>query len=154
MCKQLTTKILALLLCVAMMLSITACGSSTPETTPATEKAEAPETSTQAPTESAKREETVSLTLEVFDRGNMSEEYGTPTSNFWVDMIHDKVMEELNIDLQYVAIPRSEEVTKIQALMAANSEPDIFYTVPFLQCGSIRLMIRNLHGDLSRSWKR
>lgn len=46
MCKQLTTKILALLLCVAMMLSITACGSSTPETTPATEKAEAPETST------------------------------------------------------------------------------------------------------------
>lgn len=128
MCKQLTTKILALLLCVAMMLSITACGSSTPETTPATEKAEAPETSTQAPTESAKREETVSLTLEVFDRGNMSEEYGTPTSNFWVDMIHDKVMEELNIDLQYVAIPRSEEVTKIQALMAANSEPDIFYT--------------------------
>lgn len=40
--KQLTTKILALLLCVAMMLSITACGSSTPETTPCHRKGGSP----------------------------------------------------------------------------------------------------------------
>lgn len=73
------------------------------------------------------RGEPVTLTVEVYERGNMPEAYGTCINNKWVKQMQDAVLEELNIDLQYVAIPRTEDIKKIQALMSAGNEPDIFY---------------------------
>lgn len=72
-------------------------------------------------------EKPVKLTVEVYDRGNMPESYGDPIDNKWSRMVHDIVLEELNIDIEFMAIPRSEDTTKVQALMAAGNEPDIFY---------------------------
>lgn len=132
--KQLKNKVVSALLCAALPLSMVGCGSSAgtadADAEAVTESVQetTQETGEETEGETAKREETVTITVETFDRGNYPEAYGTVTDNRWTKMIHDKVLEELNIDLQYVAIPRSDEVTKIQALMAADSEPDIFYT--------------------------
>ena len=71
--------------------------------------------------------DSVSYTHLVYDRGNMPEDYGDPTDNKWVNIIQEKVKEELNIELEFMAIPRSEDTTKVQALMAAHNEPDLFY---------------------------
>ena len=79
--------------------------------------------------------ETAHLTVEVFDRGNATGEYGSATDNQWTRWIQDTVKEELNIEVEFVAIPRSEETTKLSALIAAKQEPDIFctYDVNFVQ---------------------
>lgn len=135
--RQLKNKVFSTLLCVAVSLSMAACGSGTDQTVadaePAAESTQEMAENTQeggseSSEEPQKREETVTITVEVFDRGEYPEELGTITDNKWTRMMQEKVLEELNIDLQFMAIPRSDEVTKIQALMAADSEPDIFYT--------------------------
>lgn len=136
--KQFKNKALSTLLCIAVPLSMAACGSDADKTSLEAEtstgsaqessKESAQETSQETSETAQRREETVTITVEAFDRGNYPEELGTVTDNKWTRMVHDKLLEEFNIDLQYVAIPRSDEVTKIQALMAADSEPDIFYT--------------------------
>lgn len=134
--RQFKNKVVSTLLCVAVSLSMAGCGSSTDQAAAdvdsSAESTQEAAESEQGGQESAegeqKREETVTITVEVFDRGEYPEDLGTITDNKWTRMMQDKVMEELNIDLQFAAIPRSDEVTKIQALMAADSEPDIFYT--------------------------
>ncbi len=139
--KRFRNKVFAVILSAAMAMSLAACGSGSTETTGSAagteaanaESVEAQDTGAASEgAETAEAEQTdgepVTITVEVFDRGNMTEEYGTPTDNKWTKIFHDKVLEELNINLEYVAIPRSEEVTKIQAMMAADSEPDIFFT--------------------------
>lgn len=118
--KQLKNKVVSALLCAALPLSMVGCGSSAgtadADAEAVTESVQetTQETGEETEGETAKREETVTITVETFDRGNYPEAYGTVTDNRWTKMIHDKVLEELNIDLQYVAIPRSDEVTKIQ----------------------------------------
>lgn len=123
--KQLKTKVLSMLLCIAMLLAMAACGNESGGNNPSDD--ESGGRSAQE-TNDPSQEDLVTITVEVFDRGNMTEEYGTPTDNQWVKMMQDKVLEALNINLEYIAIPRSEEITKIQALMAADSEPDVFFT--------------------------
>lgn len=139
--KRIRNKMFAVILSAAMAMSLAACGSGSTETTESAQQAAGSEAAaaestaaqdTEAASEGTETAETtgepVHLTVEVFDRGNMTEEYGTPTDNKWTRIMHDTILEELNIDVEYVAIPRSEEVTKIQAMMAADSEPDIFFT--------------------------
>lgn len=68
----------------------------------------------------------VTLKVEVFDRGTTGQT--PPTDNYWTKWIKEKVKSELNIDLEYVAVPRSQEVDKINVLMASNQAPDISCT--------------------------
>lgn len=66
------------------------------------------------------------ITVEVFDRGNVG---GTdPTNNYYTDWIKQKVLEELNIGVSFVAVSRWEEETQLNNLMAAGTAPDISFT--------------------------
>lgn len=69
------------------------------------------------------------ITVEVFDRGNVG---GTnPTDNYYTNWIKAKVLEELNIGVTFVAVPRSEETTQLNNLMAAGTAPDISFTYSY-----------------------
>lgn len=128
-------RLAAMMLGVSLMLSAAACGTEEKESggsgaAQASGQGESAQEqgSTGASEKSGEeRGDPVTLTVEVYERGNMPEAYGTCIDNRWVEMMRDTVLEELNIDLQYVAIPRSEDIKKIQALMSAGNEPDIFY---------------------------
>lgn len=71
--------------------------------------------------------EPVKLTVEVFDRGK-TVNGETANDNKWTKWIHDQVLKELNIDVTYVMIPRSQEVPKLNVLMATGDAPDIVFT--------------------------
>lgn len=75
--------------------------------------------------ESAKR---VTLKVEVFDRGNSPEPH-TITNNYLTKLVQERFGEPNNIDVEYVPVQRSEEVTKLNVLMASNTDvPDIVFT--------------------------
>ncbi|WP_127496061.1 extracellular solute-binding protein [Paenibacillus glycanilyticus] len=68
------------------------------------------------------------LKVEVFDRGN-SPAGSTITNNYLTKLVQDKFGTPNNINVQFVPIPRSEEVQKLNVLMASGSDvPDIVFT--------------------------
>nr|WP_280518469.1 extracellular solute-binding protein [Lederbergia wuyishanensis] len=66
------------------------------------------------------------LTVEVFDRGQP----GQPdlNDNYWTRYINDNFGKENNVTVKFVTVPRSEEVDKLNVLMASNQAPDISFT--------------------------
>ena len=68
----------------------------------------------------------MTLTVELFDRSN-APQGTTVTDNRWVKYAKEE-MAKVGINLEFVAVPRSEEVTKIQTMMAAGTAPDIALT--------------------------
>ena len=121
-------KITGIILAVALALSTAACGTPADKELSGTAAASGLQSQGESePENSGDKPEPVRLVVEVYDRGNMPEDYGDPTDNKWVNIIQEKVKEELNIELEFMAIPRSEDTTKVQALMAAHNEPDLFY---------------------------
>lgn len=123
-------KALSVILALTMLASVfTGCAKEaepSKETTQAVEETKE-ESTEEAPAEEEKGEP-VTLTMEIYDRGNMSEEYGTPIDNKWVDLFKEKALEELNINLEYVAVPRTGDSDQIQLMMSAGNEPDIIHT--------------------------
>jgi putative aldouronate transport system substrate-binding protein len=66
------------------------------------------------------------ITVEIFDRGNVG---GTdPTDNYYTDWIKEKVLADLNIEVEFVAISRWEETDQLNNLMAAGTAPDVCFT--------------------------
>lgn len=75
--------------------------------------------------ESGKR---VTLKVEVFDRGN-SPAGSTITDNYLTRYVQESFGDPNNIDVEFVPVPRSEEVEKLNVLMASGSDvPDIVFT--------------------------
>ncbi|OBZ09239.1 extracellular solute-binding protein [Bacillus sp. FJAT-26390] len=72
--------------------------------------------------------ERVTLKVEVFDRGN-SPAGSTITDNYMTKFIQKNFGDPNNINMEFVPIPRSEEVEKLNVLMASGSNvPDIVFT--------------------------
>jgi putative aldouronate transport system substrate-binding protein len=72
--------------------------------------------------------EKVTLKVEVFDRGN-SPAGSTITDNYMTDFIQKNFGDPSNINMEFVPVPRSEEVEKLNVLMASGSNvPDIVFT--------------------------
>ncbi|MBY0014431.1 extracellular solute-binding protein [Paenibacillus typhae] len=72
--------------------------------------------------------ERVTLKVEIFDRGNSPAPY-TITNNYLSNMVQERFGDPNNIDVEYVPVQRSEEVTKLNVLMASNTDvPDIVFT--------------------------
>lgn len=68
----------------------------------------------------------VTLKISVFDRGVTGQ---TPVdNNYWTDWIQENFGNPRNINLQWVVIPRSEEVAKLNTLMASGEAADICFT--------------------------
>lgn len=69
-----------------------------------------------------------SLKVEIFDRGNTPQGY-TITDSYLTRYVKDNFSKTSNIDVQFVPIPRSEEIAKLNVLMASGDDvPDIVFT--------------------------
>jgi putative aldouronate transport system substrate-binding protein len=69
----------------------------------------------------------VSIEVEVYDRGTDGGKTDA-ANNAWTDWIKAKVLEDENIAVTFVPIPRSDEGQVLIARMAANSAPDLCFT--------------------------
>lgn len=70
----------------------------------------------------------ITLRIAVFDRNNTP--YGAPplTNNFMTQYIQENFGDPNQINVEFVTIPRAEEVSRLDVLMAANQAPDIIFT--------------------------
>jgi putative aldouronate transport system substrate-binding protein len=67
------------------------------------------------------------ITVEVFDRGTDGGK-SNPINNNWTQWIQEKLLKDENIKITFVAVPRSEEITGLNNLMAAGTAPDVCFT--------------------------
>jgi len=73
--------------------------------------------------------DTRKITVEVYDRGN---DGGTdPTNNMYTDFIKKGMLETYNVEVEFVAVSRWEEVAQINNLLAADTAPDICLTYDY-----------------------
>lgn len=138
-------KLLSVVLSCAMVLSLAACGSNN---TPATNNAPAAnDTADVATVEPAgddepavvselvdgKFAETRHITVEIYDRGN--DGGSDPTNNMYTEYIKKGMLEDHNVEVEFVAVPRWTETEEINNLLAAGSAPDICltYSYPTIQ---------------------
>ncbi|MBS5586707.1 MAG: extracellular solute-binding protein [Clostridiales bacterium] len=68
------------------------------------------------------------LTVAVYDRSNMDTTYGDATNNFWTQWIQESVLADLNIAVEFMALPRSGSDDVLNAWMAGGNAPDIIFT--------------------------
>jgi len=71
----------------------------------------------------------VRINVEVFDRGTDGGRTN-PTNNKWTEWIKQKVLEDENIIVEFIPIPRAEEEQSLINLMAAGTPPDVCMTYP------------------------
>ncbi|WP_256865204.1 extracellular solute-binding protein [Paenibacillus sp. 32352] len=71
--------------------------------------------------------EQVTLKVEVFDRGN-SPAGMTVTNNLVTKWVQEAFGNPNNIKLEFVPVPRAQEVDKLNVLMASGDAPDIVFT--------------------------
>ncbi|MBQ7915572.1 MAG: extracellular solute-binding protein [Firmicutes bacterium] len=127
-------KFLAMLLCAMMVLSTFAgCAGDAGESKTETSKTETSKTETsktESKTDGADKAEPKTIVISVFDRGTTTDEFGTVTDNAYVDWVNEQFGTPNNINVTYYSIPRSEEVAKLNALLAAKEKVDnvITYT--------------------------
>ncbi len=150
-------KILASVLTAAMTMSLlTACGggSGSQETTgsgntgnaensgnanTADTAADSGETGSQSGSEASdsgyqttygdKQFDNVTITVELFDRSN-APEGSTILDNKWTKYAQEQ-MKKVGINVEFVAVPRSDEITKMQTMMASGTAPDLTCTYTY-----------------------
>lgn len=118
------TKVICALL--SLMLLLSACSPAS-ETSSTQTASKSKETSSSDTGTSGVSGEARSLSVEIFDRGN-SPSGATATENPVTEWIKEKVKEDLNMDVTFVAVPKSEEVDKLNVMMAGGTAPDISFT--------------------------
>lgn len=145
-------RVLSLMLASVMALSLAACGAKE-AAAPAAAEAEPAATEEAAPAATeeelepntdavedatatvaaelvdGKFAETRHITVEVYDRGN--DGGSDPTNNMYTDYIKKGMLEEHNVEVEFVAVPRWTEVEEINNLLAAGTAPDICVTYDY-----------------------
>ena len=142
-------KVLSVLLTSAMVMSMAACGETTTEA-PATPDAGTTDTTVQSEpavdtTEPAevseltdgKFAETRHITVEIYDRGN--DGGSDPTNNMYTEYIKKGMLEDHNVEVEFVAVPRWTEVEEINNLLAAGTAPDICVTYSYPTSQSLHI---------------
>lgn len=71
----------------------------------------------------------VTITVELFDRSN-APDGSTITDNKWTKYAQEQ-MKKVGINVEYVPVPRWDEVTKMQAMVASQTAPDITITYTY-----------------------
>lgn len=141
-------KVLSLLLASAMVVSLAACGSSSSDSASSEASSDSSattesssDTSASDTTEAAADEGTASeltdgkfadtrhITVEIYDRGN--DGGSDPTNNMYTEWIKKQMLEQHNVEVEYVAVPRWTEVDEINNLLAAGTAPDICVTYSY-----------------------
>lgn len=127
MCKKLVALMLAVIMCMTLLIgcqSSKESGKSESQSTAVTEAStvDSGNTALAAPEK---------VRVEMFDRNSAPEGQGTAIENKWTEYIKERALAEANLDVEFVACPRAEEVTKLNVWMASSSAPDISYTYDF-----------------------
>lgn len=143
-------KALSVLLAGAMVMSMAACGNSesgasqagnagssqaasSSQTTGSSSAAASQEAGSTSELTDGKFAETRHITVEVYDRGN--DGGSDPTNNMYTEYIKKGMLEEHNVEVEFVKVPRWTEVEEINNLLAAGTAPDICvtYSYPTIQ---------------------
>lgn len=138
-------KVLSILLAGSMVLSMAACGSSDSGAASTAASASSSAASTQASSSAAasseaagktsseltdgKFAETRHITVEVYDRGN--DGGSDPTNNMYTEYIKKGMLEDHNVEVEFVKVPRWTEVEELNNLLAAGTAPDICVTYSY-----------------------
>lgn len=129
---KLSRKIFIITIVCIMVMSLTACVTPAPTDTSKTEPTTAP--SKTEPTAAPAAEvpgiegfkpfdKRVHITVPVYDRSK--EGYPPVDDNYWTKWIQTEFGDKYNIDVEYVAIPRNDVMTKYSMLIAADDTPTI-----------------------------
>lgn len=79
-------------------------------------------------TSTGEKKSPVTLKVEIFDRGSAPAGQSA-TNNYWTKWMQDNFGTPNNIKIEYVPVPRSQEVQKLNVLMASGGDaPDIVFT--------------------------
>lgn len=136
-------KVLSILLAAAMTASLAACGSGDAATGESSSTANNAITSdtpvgevvevAPAEFENGKFSETRKIRVEIYDRGN--DGGSDPTNNMYTDYIKKGMLEDHNVEVEFVKVPRWTEVDDINNLLAAGTAPDVCvtYSYPTIQ---------------------
>lgn len=111
-------KLLSVLLACCMCLSVAACGSGKDA-----------EVAGGSEMKDGKFVNPVKITVEVYDRGN--DGGSDPTNNMYTDFIKKGMLETYNVEVEFVAVSRWEEVQQINNLLAGGTAPDICLTYDY-----------------------
>ncbi len=71
----------------------------------------------------------VTITVELFDRSN-APDGSTITDNRWTKYVQEE-MQKVGINVEFVPVPRWDEVTKMQTMIASQTAPDITLTYSY-----------------------
>jgi len=66
------------------------------------------------------------LNVEVFDRAKAGQ--APLDNNYWTKYVNDNFGKDNNVAVHYIPVPRTQEVEKLNIMMAANQAPDICFT--------------------------
>ncbi len=131
-------KVLSTILASAMVVSLAACGStgdapaSTDTGSDASQTTQSGDTaSTEAASElvDGKFAETRHISVEVYDRGN--DGGSDPTNNMYTEYIKQQMLDQHNVEVEFVSVPRWTEVDEINNLLAGGTAPDICVTYSY-----------------------
>ena len=91
------------------------------------------------------------ITVEVYDRGN--DGGSDPTNNMYTDYIKKGMLEDHNVEVEFVKVPRWTEVEEINNLLAAQTAPDICvtYSYPTIQTYADMGGVMDLSGILEEN---
>jgi len=78
---------------------------------------------------SSKSEQAVEIKIPVYERGIQGEP--AANDNFWTRWIQQKALEDINVKVTYVPIPRQQDVDKFNMLLAAKEAPDIIFSYDY-----------------------
>ena len=140
-------KVLSILLAGAMVMSMAACGgdSGNDQSSAATGSNGSAATGSSAAADSGssaadagnasgelvdgKFAETRTITVEVYNREN--DGGSDPTNNMYTEYIKQGMLEDHNVQVEFVSVPRWTEVEQINNLLAAGDAPDICVTYDY-----------------------
>lgn len=77
----------------------------------------------------SKQFDNVTITVELFDRSN-APDGSTITENKWTEYVNEQ-MNKVGITVEFVPVPRWDEVTKMQAMVASQTAPDLTLTYTY-----------------------
>ena len=77
----------------------------------------------------SKQFDDVTITVELFDRSN-APEGSTITENRWTEYVNQE-MNKVGITVEFVPVPRGDEVTKMQTMIASQTAPDLTLTYTY-----------------------
>ena len=77
----------------------------------------------------AKQFDNVTITVELFDRSN-APNGSTITENKWTEYVNEQ-MNKVGITVEFVPVPRNDEVPKMQTMVAGGTAPDLTLTYTY-----------------------